>query len=463
MKNVLKNTGIVVFTSGFNLFVATVLGLVLSLYLNYDNYAYYKLYCLYITFVGFAHFGFINGIYLEFGKYDYSDLPYNKFHDYLKMLVYLQIIVVLCAIPLICVGTNLIGKKLVLIFVFLNLPIINVNCFFSLINQFTKRFIYDSVAGICKGILDLLLMIFLIMQVFDTYIQILIFILFENIFSLVINIIYNKEIVFARRCEKRKLLKVCIRYIGNGFFIMISEFIGLIILGIDGLFVEHIFDLKEFAIYSFATTVITVFYSLMGTISNLIYPYLVRVENVHYSKYYNLLSEIILIVSGITLNVVYIICDIIEVVLPDYAESNRIIIVLALTLPFKAMIVLICNNYFKALKLSKDFFFSNLFALICSVGFNFISVNLYNDSVSLAVASVIAIILWYIVLEMYFFKKLENSIRLVYKKYLYMMVLLAGYFITVLYNRIASIFYFLSAIVIAFILFSSDFREVRRK
>lgn len=148
MNKITKNIIIVVFTGLFNLTLSTVLGFVVSRFFDYDNYAYYKMYFLYITFIGFAHLGFINGIYLEYGKYDYFKLPFHKFHTYFMALVILQIFIIVCAFPFILLSNGSIDKKIVLFLVFANLPFININCFFSLINQFTKRFAIDSIANI---------------------------------------------------------------------------------------------------------------------------------------------------------------------------------------------------------------------------------------------------------------------------------------------------------------------------
>lgn len=355
MNKITKNIIIVVFTGIFNLTLSTILGFVVSRFFDYDNYAYYKMYFLYITFVGFAHLGFINGIYLEYGKYDYSKLPYPKFHTYFIILVILQVFIMICAVPFILLCNSSIDKKIVLFFVFGNLPFININCFFSLINQFTKRFRIDSIVNIGKGVLDCFVIILTLAGVFNNYLKMLFFVLLENVVVLSINIFFNRKIVFTTGLKKQNIFLTCRKYITKGFFIMVSEFIGLIILEIDGLFAEHLFDLKVFAIYSFASTVIAMFYAIISTVSNLIYPYLVRVDYHKLKNHYIVLSEVVLVIAIVGMSMVYLVRNMIQIVIPNYSGSIYLISILALTIPFKALIVLIDNNFFKVMKLSSIF------------------------------------------------------------------------------------------------------------
>ena len=106
----------------------------------------------------------------------------------------------------------------------------------------------------------------------------------ENI--LIIYIYYNKELVFGKADSLKNTFKDAKSLIGIGFFVMIGNFMTNIILGIDRLFVDAFFTIKDFAIYSFAYSLISLFYILLNSVTMVIYPYLKRTNKDIYKQTY---------------------------------------------------------------------------------------------------------------------------------------------------------------------------------
>lgn len=54
-------------------------------------YAYSKVFTLYLGYVGFFHFGFNDGVMVNYGNYDYETLPRKKFRSYFRFLLCFQV------------------------------------------------------------------------------------------------------------------------------------------------------------------------------------------------------------------------------------------------------------------------------------------------------------------------------------------------------------------------------------
>lgn len=429
MNNISKNAVIVISVNIFNLVIAILMGFVISLKLDYNNYAYYKIYQLYICFVGFAHLGLINGIYLLYGKYDYDSLPYKKFNSYLKVIILLQLIIMFAGIIITYFLFEGIESKKVYTLIFINLPLININCLFTLINQFTKRFVRDSQVILLKTFLDLILMILVWINLIDKYIPVLLFILMENIVVLICNAYNNKEIIINKNGISKEIINDCKVFLNKGFWIMLSELSAIVFLNVDNIFIEKNFSLQEFAYYSFASTIVLIFYSIINVISNLLYPYMVRMSEEIYSKCYNNLVVIILLISDILLSFISVMCFLINKFIPEYEKSCSVILILAMTIPFKAIIMLVINNFFKVLKKSVLFFASNICALFLTILFNVVALIISQRIEPISVASVLTMLLWYVCMELYFYHIFRFEKKMLLRIAFVVFIIIAYYYI----------------------------------
>lgn len=82
---------------------------------------------------------------------------------------------------------------------------------------------------------------------------------------------------------------------------------------------------------------------------------------------------------------------------------------------------------------------------------------------ALAVASVVTIIIWYLFLEVYFVKKLECSFAKCYKKYIYFISMLVGYYIVIDKSFLIWSGYFILIIISAYLLFFKDIKKYVKK
>ena len=153
------------FSANFlNFLMGFVTGFIIPKFLGIDDYAYLKLFTFYITYVGVAHLGFLDGIYIKYGAYDYEDLPKERFRGYVRFLIVFQIIeaILLSIVTFVVIGNE--NRIIIMLFTIFNMIILNLTNLWTFIHQFTKRFKLFSINTILTKLLYVVGSLFLIIN-----------------------------------------------------------------------------------------------------------------------------------------------------------------------------------------------------------------------------------------------------------------------------------------------------------
>lgn len=453
-----KNVFMVITSNLLTIIIALFTGFVIPKQLSVADYAYYHVYVLYIAYAGFLHFGFVNGIYLKYGKYDEEQLPVDKFCGFSRVMFLMQglVCIILSFILLIACKRIDVNTIIAYTFIIVNIPLVNIKWFYSSINQFTKRFVIDSYVTYFQNILTLLMVIFIALTHVYYFQVLLIMTTLTNFFCMIMVMWQNKKIVWGKSVQNIK--GECFALIKSGFFLMLSEFVGIIILGIDSIFVQNLFQIEEFAMYSFAVSIISVIYTLISTVSNLIYPYLVRVDEERYAEYYCLMSDVLSVISVLSLLAFYVAKFITDVWLQKYSASIPITAILFGTVIFRSLIMLVCGNYFKVLKLIKEYTHNNIFAISISFVLDLLAYFLFHDYIYIAVASLISFIIWYVVTDCVFIRRMQIKSSRYARRYIYITLCLMVFYMLLNVKTIIAFFaYVLLVFLISFVCFKTQF------
>ena len=213
----------------------------------------------------------------------------------------------------------------------------------------------------------------------------------------VIHIYYYRELVFGEALGFRKIIPTSKKLVEIGFFIMISQLMGEIILGFDRLLIENFMPLSDFAIYSFAVSIVGIIFGVLSTTSKIVYPYLARVKQEELGDYYEMLLGILVVITGIIMNGTFVVFEIIERFIPNYNNSIDVLRFLLPTMLFKVLINFLGSNYFKLLKMEKRFAVNNMAALILAISTDIIALLVFNNIRHIAIASLITFIIWFII------------------------------------------------------------------
>ncbi|MGL4450815.1 MAG: lipopolysaccharide biosynthesis protein [Sarcina sp.] len=421
MKNIYYTLGANILT----FLMGIVTGFIIPKFLGVEDFGYIKLFTFYTTYIGITHFGFLDGIYIKYGAYEYEDIPKEKFRGYFRYLVSLQIIEAIIIVGIFQL-MNLDGNRyFIVLLVIFNMIIMNITTLFAFIHQFTKRFKIFSVNIVLNKFIYVagsLIFIYLNMLGYKE------FIILQTIINIVILLIYiyiNKDLVWGKSEKVSENLKEYINLTKSGFFIMIGNFMGVVILGLDKMFVDTFFTLKDFSMYSFSYTLISLFFILLNSLTTVIYPYLARMKSENAAEVYSKIRIGLTVLMSSTLVGYFGIEWIVSIYLPEYKESLKILVFLVPTIIYSSQINILVANYYKILKETKGYTKNNLVALILGVTTNIVAYSCFKSVIAIAAATLISFVLWLLYSDIYFAKKINVS----YKKAMSLEVIVVSLFI----------------------------------
>jgi O-antigen/teichoic acid export membrane protein len=458
---VITNLLYVIF-SNMIVFAASILtGILIPKYLSINEYGYYALFAFYSGYSYFFHFGFMDGISILFGSYDYNMIPKEKFRMYFKFLLILQIILLLIILTLYLSFNNTL-KTNIYIFIGINILILNLSSFCIQINQITKRFKYYTLNTAISKLLFIILTISLLINGINNYVYFISTVLITNMIVLLILIYENKEVIFGTHLRILDNLNDIKDLLRTGFYMMIGNFIFLVIIGSGRIFVERFFTINDFAIYSFATSLTGIVLLIIDSFSTVAYPYIARTESKKYNVLYNKSQKLIAIMSGIFIAACFIFRPLISNLLPKYNDSLMIMVLLFPTIAIRAQMGIVCNNYFKVLKKQKDYIKNNITALIINVSFIVISFFCFKSIEMIALVTFLSFAMWLFITNKYFERKI-NSCSL--KTFVYQMMYCSLF---ICFNYIFSwyiglITYIAVLVLLTFFFYKNEIIELKSK
>lgn len=399
----------VVSSNILTLLAAVVIGLILPKFVSYETYAGYRTYTLYIGFASLFHLGLVNGVALKFGDTDYRDLPRGRFRSYIIALIIMQLcvqaILFLCYLAF---GTAS-GRGFYItpiLFVIINLLFTNLRHFFSTVDRFSARFSTDSRLLVFYDFLQVLGFAVLIALKTDRWLYYLLYITGINVLIFAAYFAGNRELFFADAKRDVTAPSDLIECIRRGSFVMLGEMIGIGILGADSIFAQLFFDDRHFSEYTFAVYIIVAAYTLMSAADNLVFPYLKRLDDGDMKGSYKKLRLFAILMSAVMLLGILLIRPLIGVFIPAYTGSGPLLMILGGTLIFRALQGLACGNFFRALDMEKEYFFTNVFALVLAVVSDAAAFLIFGDLSAIAVASVVVFAIWFVLSDGLISKKL---------------------------------------------------------
>ena len=331
-----KNFIYVVVSSGITFLEIVLLGFFLPKMTSIDTYAGYKTYTLYITYSGILHWGFINGVYLRYGDIDYHNLPFCVFRRYTRFLLGSQIVAMVCFFMIFVFAD--VKDCSPIFFVVINILPVNMNCYFSLIDQFSRRLRRDSIIMVVYNTGILIACTSLILNRCDNYVSYLGVVTIINYARMFVYLISSKEIVWGQ-CERIKsVYKEIFQCISRGIFVLSSEYAGLIILGVDSIFINVLFSVQQYATYAFAVSIYGTLFQILNVVSRMMFPYLKRIAKDMVKVYYLRITNILLVLSSAVLGLMFFISNVVEFLLPQYFDSIEIASIICVIIIFRTLL-----------------------------------------------------------------------------------------------------------------------------
>lgn len=370
-----------------NLLFNMLSNLFLPKYLSVDTYALIKSYQLYLSYVGILHFGYNDGIYLQYGGKNFENTSSEEMSNNLSILRIFQLIIMFIGLIF-----SLILKSSMFILVTLAILPTNMISYFQFLFQACGEFkIYGKILNCVSVGTFLINMILLFIINTDNYIIYLLgYIGFNCFMCLVLERLFykmngNKISLFY--FSFKKLYKT----IKDGILLTLGNFSSILMTTMDRLFVKGLIGNIGFAQYSFAV-------SMENFLNVAITPITVTLYN-HFcikdSKRENTkIRELVIVFSSIIISAAFPISFILEFFLENYLPAKNIIFLLFGSQMFYIVIKAIYINLYKARKQQNAYFIKMLIVMFYGLIINIFLFIILRNKEAFAIGTLSSAIFW---------------------------------------------------------------------
>lgn len=454
-KKITSNVIVVALSNILTIIAGVISGFLLPMIMGVEDYGYYKIFTLYISYVGLFHFGFIDGIYLYYAGKKYCELDKYKFRKFTKFLIIFQLILFVI-ITAISIGFVKSQYGFIFLFVGISLLINNITSYYQFISQITFRFKELSIRNTLRSIFTILsILILLILFRFDLLNQISyqIYVYIYTAINLLLLCWYfvtYKDITFGSSKEKFDIQEL-VSLFKLGFPLLLANLVGTLILNIDRQFVSILFDTETYAIYAFAYNMLGLVTTAIGAISTVLYPSLRTKTEEELRKSYNNLNGFMLVLVSFLLLTYFPLILIVNTLLKEYVKSLQYFLVIFPGLIFNSSITIIMSNYYKSLGKVREFFVISVIVLLLSVVANYVAYYINKSPISISIASIFVMVIWYVVADIRLAKKLDNR---TYINFIYAILVSTSFYLsTILIDNlyISGATYFLLFLIFTFV------------
>ena len=398
MKKNFKDILMVTISNFTTILAGVVTGFIIPKILNIEDYGLYKTFTLYSSYIGLLSLGIVDGIVLKYGNKDLEELELEKMRSIFSIYFSINIIFTLM-IFFVCL-TTLKNNKVIFLFIALNIICTNITGYFQQISQITRNFKEYSFRNILKSFLNILIVLILyVMFKFNctiNYKMYVLMLLISNYFLTIWYMFTYKELIFGKRNTINSIKNDMKLLIKNGFPLLIANLCSTLLLTLDRQFVNVLFENEIYAIYAFAYNLLSLVTVAVSAISTVLFPSLKRAEKSKIMNEYKNYVSLIALLIFLCISIYFPLSIFIRWYLPNYILSLGIFKTIFPGLVISSAISIIIQNYYKVLNISREFFKKSVFALIISFALNVIFYKIFNTPLSISVASIFSMIIWYI-------------------------------------------------------------------
>lgn len=407
---IVKNFSFVFFAQIIVLFISITRAIILPKFLSVDSFGYWEIYWFYSCYAAICCLGYNDGLYLRFGGIAYSALPSLMVRSANRLLAKILCFIAFTGCLIIASCFNNYPECFPFVFVILNIPLICLTgvCIyiFQLSNQFKDYALYSTLDKVF--VLSVITLLIFFDQANYKYIVIADFI--GRILVLSVLILKQKEMFFgpvASLADSYNYLKV---NISVGIKLMVSNFMGMLLIGGGKIIIQTIGDIRDFAIYSFGFSITGLILTAVSAISLVLYPSIKRRPQESYPQLFSDVNTLTRLLGVAAVLSYYPIYYFLEVFFPKYSSILPYLNLFFLIVYINIKISVLTNTFFNALRheatmLKTNMLCVGLFMLIASISF-----FMEREIIIIAACTFISLAIREIYSEIYIAKKL--SIRL---------------------------------------------------
>ncbi|MGL4656426.1 MAG: capsular biosynthesis protein [Sarcina sp.] len=377
-----------VFSANFLTMISGVLiGFIVPMVLTLDSYAYVKTYTLYVGYIGFLHLGFIDGMYMKYGGKDISEVDRSILKGEHNIFMLLQ-----CIFTVFFVMIAMISKDIIIFLLAISIIPINTGTFHKLFYQSVGEFKrYAKISYIYTMIYLALNLIFVFFLKSDEFIIYCLASLMGHVALLCI-----LEYKFLKEFKNIKASYIKFEMLKNikvGFIVLIAN-LGIVIFNATDLwFAKFMLSTDDFAYYSFAISMLNVIGLLISSVSMTFYNYLAKGED---AKQIKKIKKYFLAIGAFMSLGYFFFAMIVTTFIKKYIPSLDIISISFAAFPYMLIINGLVINLYRARKNEKKYLKIMIIMVIISIIYNSIGIMICRNIESIAIATLLAFITWFI-------------------------------------------------------------------
>lgn len=409
--------------------------------LSISEYATYKYYALIASYVGLLHFGFCDGVFVEYGGSDIKTIPTNILADEHRTILVFEI-----AISLVAILISIILKDNILLIVSLSIISTIMFSYYTLLYQATGDFKNYAMSYNVQSVLTIVTTALLVFVIkYDSGLlyaasTVLVSILATLYIAVKFQLMFNIHGGSFRYDSLKKYVQIGILLtIGNIAFVLFGS--------IDKWFIKILLGDAEFAYYSFAVQLLSLMNFVMGPVGFTLYSYMCKRREQDYEYQ---LKTIITILLFFMLGVQFVVKWVIKTFMSDYVQTIPVVSILFLAQVFVLLNTILYVNLYKSYKLQRRYFVNLFISIVLSVALNYsFYIFLGHQIASFAYATLVSMVCWAL-LNLKDFKYLRFKLRHV----VFVGFMILGYWFTngMVSDIIGGILYYSLWIVLAALL-----------
>ena len=317
-------------------------------------------------------------------------------------------------------------------FIFLSLAIyllfFNITSFFQTISQITGRFTELSVRNLLQSLFQAATILFMYFSS-DNYSYRFFTIIYVSITCLLaLWYIYTyRDLVFGKSSGYQATRDDLKYFVKSGTPLLVSNLSMLLLLSLDRQFVNVLFTTDEYAVYAFAYNILALFSTTLSAISTVLYPALKRTDEGNLKTSYSKLTFSVMLLSYVGALLYFPLLKFIPWFLPKYTDALPIFRIIIPGLAVSSAVTIVMHNYYKVLGNNILFFRNCLCILAASFTANLVAYLIFGTREAISVASIVVLLLWYLLSERLFVK--QYGIRITWNL-LYIIVMSAGFYLS---------------------------------
>lgn len=390
-------------------------GIIIPKFLPLEAYGYWQIFMLYAGYAGILHFGAIEGILLSWAGKD-PDKIRNKMGLALRFLLFQEVIVILplCFILFFALKPPF---EWIALMTLIYALIFNMSAFFQYSSQAFRKFKTLTTVNIATSLVFIIAIICLFAFGFRDYTYTVYSYLLASVIGfaafwfLFRRYFQHSEYPFHPTFSYGKeLIKV-------GIFVYLGDIITALFLSIDRLTVSSFFPIDQFATYAFALTVAMIGYAFVTAVSQVFFPYLSAAAPKLRIRAYRIGKPILILAWACILAIYFPVAWLVWFYLPHYTTSLPIMQILLCTVGFGSMIQILHISYYMAYRKQRQYFLYGIAALAVLAVLVFAAVKIWGTLESVAIATLVGFVVWYIINELSLKSIVRESNRGLWKSF----------------------------------------------